>query len=77
MTKPIHLVRKPRDWKNLHPAPRVAVEERNCCECVFYSIRTDMQDSFYTGQCNMTGKQMNSYDECGAFSRKSNKPEKE
>ncbi len=62
MTKPIIHIRKPRDWKNLHPAPRVTVEEKNCCDCVFFSE--------HISYCNLNAKKVNTYDECSAFTKK-------
>jgi len=67
MSKPVQFIRKPREWKNLHPAPRVAVEEKNCCDCIFFKLPVP---TIMIGDCSMTGEPTNSYDECGAFTKK-------
>lgn len=67
-SKPV-FIRKPKNWTDLHPAPRVAVEEKNCCDCIFAESKLSDGKIF----CTMKMTYMNSYDECGAFTRKNSK----
>lgn len=56
------------DLESLHPAPAVAVPDRNCCDCIFFTASVAIREK--DGICNMNGQCVNNYDECGAFSKR-------
>lgn len=49
--------------------PRVLVQEKNCCDCVYYE--SNQMNLPNHGECEVMNREVGAYDECGSFTRKS------